>query len=45
MGSVITKTGKRKYYKDYVLSVNDFKRKGFVQMIHKKTGKKRNFKL
>jgi len=45
MVSVVTKTGKRRFYKTYDLAVNAFSRKGFVKMIHKKTGKKRNFKL
>jgi hypothetical protein len=45
MTTITTKTGKNKTYKSYGIGVHAYSKKGYVKLIHKRTGKTRYFKL
>ena len=45
MVRVTQKDGRKKSYKDHDTCVNAYKRKGYVCLIHKRTGNKRFFKI
>jgi len=45
MAGVVQKSGKRKQYKDYDLAVGAYLRKGYVKVIHKRSGNSRYFKI